>query len=136
MRSLSQPRPRKARTRRPHADEALELPLAVVLRQHDRRPDCHQQILIAIVVRVGEQHALGVVEPGHPGLFTDVPNRSVRLLDEQEIGQAGAHRDVEVLETVAVEIADRDSLVAHEIRLTDRVDPPVPELAPAPEDLA
>jgi len=119
--------------RRAHADEALELALAVVLRQHDRRADRHQQVLVAVVVRVDEQHALRVVEPGHPRDVGDVAHRPVRLLHEELVRQPRAQRHVQVVEAVAVEVPDGDALVPHQIRLAEGVDSPVPVLPSRPQ---
>jgi hypothetical protein len=85
-------------------------------------------------VQVGKQYPPGVVQPRHAGLGRRVAHGAVRPLDQELVRQAIAHRDVQILEPVTVDVRHGDALVSHKVGTGDRVDPSVPVLA-APQQL-
>ena len=87
---------------------------AVALIEKEQRPGAanHQQILASAILKVGKQRARGVVEHAHSGLFRYVFKRAVAPIAIEPIRQAGGLTDVQVIETVVVEVASGHSVVA------------------------
>ena len=88
------------------------------------RPGARQQdqVLIAVVVDVGEERLRRAIEDGDTGRFGDVLERAVSGVPEQAVGQTVGLRHVEVVEAVAVDVADRHAMMAHAAGSEDRVE--------------
>ena len=74
------------------------------------------EILITVVVDVREERLRRAVEHRETCRLGHVLERAVTRIPEQPVGQTVRLRNVEVIQTVTVEIADRHSMVAHAAR--------------------
>ena len=99
-----------------------ETPLAVVdeEQQASRRRD--DQVLIAVVVDVGEERLCRVVENGDARVGRDVLEGGVAAIAVQTVGQSGRLRDVQIVEAISVGIADRDAVMTVRVTREDRVE--------------
>ena len=86
--------------------------LSVVPGDQQIRPRSEDQVLIAIPVEVHDHDARSVVEKVHACLARGVAHRPVGLVVQQAIGHTGLMTDIDVLETVAVEVSDRHAVHA------------------------
>ena len=98
------------------------MPFAVVDEQQRAGRGRHDQILIAVVVDVDEERLRRVVEDADARLVRDVLERRVAAISVEAIGQSGRLRDVQIVESVAVRVADRDALMAVRVARQDRVE--------------
>ena len=92
---------------------AREAALAVVDEQHRARSGEEDQVLVAVVVHVGEERLRRALEHGDAGRVGHVRERAVAIVAEEPVRQAFGLADVDVVEAVAVEVADRQPLVPH-----------------------
>ena len=80
------------------------------------------EILIAVVVHVGEERLRGVVEHAEARALGHVLERRVAASPEEPIGQPRGLGDVEIVEPVAVGIADRHAVMAVRVARQHRVE--------------
>ena len=73
------------------------------------------QVLTAVVVEVGKQRAGSIFENAESRRFRDVLEGAVAAIAIETVRQAGGLADVEIVETVAVDVADRNAIVAVDI---------------------
>ncbi len=92
-----------------------ELAGAVVGSEGHAAVERHREILVAVVVEVEQEGAARVLEPVHPGGPADFLDPAVRALEEEAVGQAGFLAEVEVVERIAVDVADREAGSAEEV---------------------
>ena len=95
---------------------------AVVEKKERPRAGRQHQILIAVVVDVDEERLRGVVEHPEAGALGNVLERAVATCAIQPIGEPRRLRDVEILEAVAVGVADRHAMMAVRVAREHRVD--------------
>ena len=69
-------------------------------------------ILVAIIVEIHEKRCMRVLHPIHAGLLRDVAQGAVGLLDEEQIWHSALLTDVDILQAVTVDIAQRNALMA------------------------
>ncbi len=101
---------------------AVKCPLAVVQEENRFGRRRQHQILVAVVVDVGEERRGGVVQDAEARLVGDVFESRVAAIPVEPIGQSGRLGDVEILEAVAVHVADRDAVMPVRIARQDRVE--------------
>ena len=99
-----------------------EAALAVVDEEQRRRCGREHQILVTIVVHVRKERRRGVVEHAETGGVGDVVEGRVTAVPVQPIWQAGGLRDVEIIEAVAVRVADRHAVVPVRVTGQHRID--------------
>ncbi len=90
-----------------HGRLAGKQALAVVPEHDDRVRSPNGEVEVVVAVEVGEQRAAGRVEHVDAGLRCTVDDGSVRLVQQQPVREAADLRHVDVLESVAVHVAER-----------------------------
>ena len=95
----------------------LEAKFAAALIQEQQRTvgAYDDQILPAVVVEVGENRAGRIFEQSDSGRLGDVLERSVAAIAIEPVGKAGGLADVEIVEAVAIDVADRNAVVAVDV---------------------
>ncbi len=104
------------------AIDLREAPCAVVGEDQRLKARGDHEILVAVVVHVGEERVRGVVEQAQARAFGDVLERAVAAGAEQQVGQAGRLRHVQVVEAIAVGVADRHAVMAVRVARQHRVE--------------
>ena len=81
----------------------------------------------AIIVEINDKRAGAVVEPRGAAFLGLIGHGSVLILDEQPVGQATLLAEIEIIEVVAVDIADGDAVVGDDVEseVTGYAGPPV-----------
>jgi hypothetical protein len=92
--------------------DAGESALSVVQEEDRSRAQAEDEVLVAVVVHVGEEGLRRVVEDGQARPLRRVLEGAVTPGPVEPVGKPRRLGDVEVLEAVAVGIADRDTVVA------------------------
>ena len=92
-----------------------KLPAALIQEQQRAVRPHHDDILAAIVVKVGEQRTGCVLEDAEARRLRDVLERSVAAIAKQPVGKARGLADVQIVEPIAIDVGDRDSVVAVDI---------------------
>ena len=85
-------------------------------------PVAQHEVLVAVVVDVGEERLRRVVEHAEPRALGHVLEGAVAARPEQAIGQARGLGDVEIVEPVAVGIADRHAVMAVRVAREHRIE--------------
>jgi hypothetical protein len=95
----------------------LELKFSVAVVEKQQRAACanDDRVLASGVGKIGEERAGGVIEEAQAGAFGDVFESAVAAISKEAIGQAGGLADVEIVEAVAVDVGERDAVVAVDI---------------------
>ena len=75
----------------------------------------HDHVLTAIIVEIGEERAGRVFQDAQAGRFGDVLKRSVAAVAVEPIGQARRLANVEIIETVVVDVGDRNAVVSVDV---------------------
>ena len=104
------------------AGDVREAARAVVREQHRPRAQAQDQVLVAVVVHVGEERLRGVVEDVQARALRHVLEGAVAPVPVEPVRQARGLGDVDVVEAVAVGIPDRDAVVAVRVAGEARVD--------------
>ena len=100
------------------------------LRKTDRtRAEQEHEVLVAVVVDVGEERVLRVLQDAEPGALRHVLEGAVAAGPVQPVGKPVRLADVHVLQPVPVDVGDRDAVVAVRVAGERRVErrPPVVE---------
>ena len=92
----------------------LVFELSVALIDEEKRAGIayDEQILQATIFEIGEQRAGSGIKDSDAGFFRDVFERAVAAVSVEAVWQARRLTDVEVVETVVVEISCSDAVVA------------------------
>ena len=86
------------------------------IQEQQRAAGAHDdQILTSVVVEIGKERAGGVFEESDAGRFGDVLEGAVAAVAIKPVGQAGGLANVEIVEPVAIDVADRDAIVAVDV---------------------
>jgi len=73
------------------------------------------QVLAARVGEVGEDRTGGAIEHADSGLFGHIGECAVPAVLVEPVGQAGRLADIDVVQAIAVEVANRDAVVAVDV---------------------
>ena len=92
-----------------------EFSAAVVLHQHPIPTLCERQVLVAVVVEIDKQRGARDLHPIDPSRRRDIAQGAVIVAQEELVWQTSLLADVDIVETVAVRIADRDALQAIDV---------------------
>ena len=95
------------------APSRREVPLAVVDEQHGPGAGEEDEVLVAVVVHVGEERLRRALEDRDAGRVGHVGEGAVAVVAEETVGQALGLGDVDVVLAVTVEIAHRQPVVPH-----------------------
>src|SRR5713101_8998388 len=71
----------------------------------------YDQVLAAIVIDVNEKCAGCIFEDAQTGCFRNVFERSVASIPIETVGEAGGLTNIQIVETVVVDVPDCDSVV-------------------------
>ncbi len=100
---------------------AGEPALSVVEEEDRSRADDDDQVLVAVVVHVGEERVLRVLQEAEARLLRRVLEGAVAPGPVETVGKPVRLGDVDVVETVAVGVPDRDAVVAVRVAGEPRV---------------
>src|SRR5258708_6713967 len=81
---------------------------------------------MAVVVDVGEEGASGIFHEAKAGAFSNVHERAVAAVTVEAVGESGGLADIEVIETVTVDVAYGDAVVAVDVDATSNVEDGAP----------
>src|SRR5713101_7391920 len=71
----------------------------------------YDQVLAAIVIDVNEKCAGCIFEDAQTGCFRNVFERSVASIPIETVGEAGGMTNIQIVETVVVDVPDCDSVM-------------------------
>jgi hypothetical protein len=93
------------------------------------RAEREDEVLVAVVVDVGEERVLRVLQDAEPGALRHVLEGTVAAGPVQPVGKPVRLADVHVLPPVPVDVGDRDAVVAARVARERRIErlPPVVE---------
>lgn len=103
-----------------------ELSGAVVFENESGVGDGEGEVLVAVVVEVDEEAAAGGVEEVDAGFGGGFAGGAVGLLEEEFIGNGGGLAEVEVIEAVAIDVANGEAVVAEVVHGEDFFDAALP----------
>ncbi len=75
----------------------------------------HDHVLAPVIIEVGEQGAGGVFQNTEAGMLGDVFKRAVAAIAIETVGKPRRLADIEVIESVVVDVSNRDSVVAVDV---------------------
>jgi hypothetical protein len=110
-----------------------EPPGAIVHEQHRTDAGREHEVLVAVVLDVGEERLRRVVQNPDPGTFRDVLERSITARTKQPVRQSSRLAYVQVLQSVPVRVADGDAVMCVRVTCEHRVDRCHPRVPPATE---
>ena len=87
----------------------------------------HEEILMPLVLKVGEESARGIIEYTDSGFFCYIFKCSIAPVTVKPIWQASRLADIEIVETVIIEIARCHAIVTVNINAASSVEnrPPI-----------
>ena len=103
----------------------------VITKQQRAGGTDHDQVLVPVVVYIGEQRTGSVVQHPHAGCFGHVFEGPIAPIPVKAVGQAGRLANVEVIEPVVVNVACRDPVVSINIDPAGAVQHRTPVVCPA-----
>ena len=110
-----------------------ETPAALIHEEQRAGSADDNQILAAVIVDISEERASGVVQEAEARIFREVLKGAVAAIAIEAIGQTGGLADVQIVKTVAVDVANGNAVVAVNIDAASAVERGTPVVAAIPQ---